>query len=222
MPDEWSWELCPLIASSFAAASEVEALLAFEVAVLLTLNQGLGLHDCFRGGWGSRWENQRVWWVILVLSGKEWGPLVKEEVCCSAWENSIRNSLTRGLMSAALSSPLNTTLDVLINSQKMKVGKGIATKRHPMNCAKKLLRWQCYLEEVTRLPVSLRWQWFSLVDKHNQLETATITVCVFFNTRKEILIASHLTKLPLKSLSFGREKASVDAIHAKDVLNQAL
>lgn len=52
--------------------------------------------------------------------------------------------------------------------------------------------------------------------------TASSTVCVFFNTRKEILNASRLTKLPLKSLSFAREKAFVNVIHAKGVLNQAL
>lgn len=55
-----------------------------------------------------------------------------------------------------------------------------------------------------------------------QLLTASSTVCVFFNTRKEILNASRLTKLPLKSLSFARQKAFVNVTHAKGVLNQAL
>lgn len=82
-----------------------------------------------------------------------------------------------------------------------------------------------------RLHVGLGWQRFALVD--NSLEISirlvTATIVAFFflffffsSARKRILNGSHVTKLPLKSLSFAGEKASADAIHFKDILNQAL
>lgn len=54
----------------FAAVAEVEVLLAFEVAVLLALNQDLGPHDCFKDDQGSRWENHAV--SMMGDSGAEW------------------------------------------------------------------------------------------------------------------------------------------------------
>lgn len=69
------------------------------------------------GGKTMQW----VWWVILVLSGKEWGPLVEDGALC-LWELN-REFTPKGLMSSALSSHLNTALDVLINSQKWRLGE---------------------------------------------------------------------------------------------------
>lgn len=83
-----------------------------------------------------------------------------------------------------------------------------------------------------RLHVALGWQRCARVDNSLEISISrpvTATIVAFFflffffsSTRKRILNGSHVTKLPLKSRSFAGEKASADAIHFKDILNQAL